>query len=105
MAFLLISVTVLHLVALATLLIATLEKVRRAHALMSEFSYVWREETGDADYSFLSFLQSWWVWTDSEISDLWYNCFHDNDTETWLCAATNESGKDRLGYFSLALHS
>lgn len=38
-------------------------------------------------------LQSWWVWTDSEIRDLWYNCFHNNATETWMCASTNESGK------------
>ncbi|XP_074534747.1 epithelial membrane protein 3 [Halichoeres trimaculatus] len=60
MVFLLISITVLHLVALAMLLIATLEK-------------------------------SWWVWADSEITDLWYNCFHDNASSTWLCAATNES--------------
>lgn len=60
MVVLLISITVLHLVALAMLLIATLEK-------------------------------SWWVWADSEISDLWYNCFHDNASNTWLCAATNES--------------
>ncbi|XP_019957224.1 epithelial membrane protein 3 [Paralichthys olivaceus] len=35
--------------------------------------------------------KSWWIWADSEISDLWYNCFHDNSTETWLCAATDES--------------
>uniref|UniRef100_A0AAV2M7Z7 Uncharacterized protein n=1 Tax=Knipowitschia caucasica TaxID=637954 RepID=A0AAV2M7Z7_KNICA len=34
--------------------------------------------------------KSWWVW-DDEISDLWYNCFHDNATKTWLCAATNEN--------------
>lgn len=60
MVFLLISLTVLHLVTLAMLLIATLEK-------------------------------SWWVWADSEITDLWYNCYHDNNTQTWLCAATNES--------------
>ncbi len=37
--------------------------------------------------------QSWWVWTDSEIRDLWYNCIHDNATNTWLCASTHESGK------------
>ncbi|XP_076605370.1 epithelial membrane protein 3 [Chaetodon auriga] len=60
MVLLLISITVLHLVTLAMLLIATLEK-------------------------------SWWVWTDSEITDLWHNCFHDNDTNTWLCATTSES--------------
>ncbi|AWP02613.1 putative epithelial membrane protein 3-like [Scophthalmus maximus] len=60
MVFLLISLTVLHLVTLAMLIIATLEK-------------------------------SWWIWADSEISDLWYNCFHDNATKTWLCAASNES--------------
>ncbi|KAM3878025.1 epithelial membrane protein 3 [Diretmus argenteus] len=57
---LLMSITVLHLVTLAMLLIATMEK-------------------------------SWWMWTDSEITDLWYNCFHDNTTNTWLCAATNDN--------------
>ncbi|XP_071386449.1 epithelial membrane protein 3-like [Centroberyx affinis] len=60
MVFLLMSVTALHLITLAMLLIATMEK-------------------------------SWWIWADSEISDLWYNCFHDNATNTWLCAATNEN--------------
>ncbi|XP_059185079.1 epithelial membrane protein 3 [Centropristis striata] len=35
--------------------------------------------------------KSWWIWDDVEITDLWYNCFHDNATNTWLCAATNES--------------
>lgn len=38
-------------------------------------------------------LQSWWVWDDLEITDLWYNCFHDNATNAWLCAATRENGK------------
>ncbi|CAM9298623.1 unnamed protein product [Lampetra planeri] len=60
MVFLLVSLTVLHLVTLAMLLIATLEK-------------------------------SWWIWADSEVSDLWYNCFYDNATQGWLCATTNES--------------
>ncbi|XP_041836732.1 epithelial membrane protein 3 [Melanotaenia boesemani] len=60
MACLLISIIVLHLLSLAMLLVATLEK-------------------------------SWWIWTDSEITDLWYNCFYDNATKTWLCAATTES--------------
>lgn len=60
MVFLLISLIMLHLVSLAMLLIATLEK-------------------------------SWWVWTKSEITDLWHNCIYDNATETWLCATTNES--------------
>ncbi|XP_034023555.1 epithelial membrane protein 3-like [Thalassophryne amazonica] len=60
MVFLLISITLLHLVALAMVVIATLEK-------------------------------SWWLWADSEITDLWYNCFHDNTTNTWLCAATDEN--------------
>uniref|UniRef100_A0A3Q3IJP6 Uncharacterized protein n=1 Tax=Monopterus albus TaxID=43700 RepID=A0A3Q3IJP6_MONAL len=54
-AFLLISITVLHLVTLTMLLITTLEK-------------------------------SWWIWSDSEITDLWYNCFHNNATTTWLCS-------------------
>ncbi|XP_061744749.1 epithelial membrane protein 3-like [Nerophis ophidion] len=60
MVFLLISLTVLHLLTLSMLLVATLEK-------------------------------SWWIWADSEISDLWYNCLHDNASDTWLCAVTNES--------------
>ncbi|KAM9860356.1 epithelial membrane protein 3 [Aulostomus maculatus] len=60
MVCLLISLVVLHLVTLAMLIIATLEK-------------------------------SWWIWDDTEITDLWYNCFHDNATETWLCTATSES--------------
>ncbi|XP_020484607.1 epithelial membrane protein 3 [Labrus bergylta] len=59
MVCLLISITVLHLVTLAMLLTATLEK--------------------------------WWVWEDSKISDLWFNCFHDNATDTWLCATTDDS--------------
>ncbi|KAM9759065.1 epithelial membrane protein 3 isoform 1-T2 [Menidia menidia] len=59
MVFLLASITVLHLVSLAMLLIATLEK-------------------------------SWWVWAESEITDLWHNCVYDNASETWLCAATTE---------------
>ncbi|XP_041634783.1 epithelial membrane protein 3 [Cheilinus undulatus] len=60
MVLLLISIIALHLVTLAMLFTATLEK-------------------------------SWWVWTDEEITDLWYNCFHDNASNTWLCAATDES--------------
>ncbi|KAM4613216.1 epithelial membrane protein 3 [Polymixia lowei] len=60
MVLLLMSVTILHLVTLAMLLIATMEK-------------------------------SWWVWADSEVTDLWHNCFHDNTTNNWLCAATNEN--------------
>ncbi|MEQ2307646.1 epithelial membrane protein 3-like [Girardinichthys multiradiatus] len=60
MACLLVSITVLHLVTLAMLFIATLEK-------------------------------SWWVWTESEITDLWHNCFYMNTTQTWVCATTTES--------------
>lgn len=37
--------------------------------------------------------QSWWVWSDTEIRDLWFNCFHDNATKTWLCTTSNESGQ------------
>ncbi|CAL8339999.1 unnamed protein product [Merluccius merluccius] len=59
MVLLLLSVTGIHLVTLALLLIATLEK-------------------------------SWWVWNDSEVTDLWYKCFHDNTTDDWLCTAANE---------------
>uniref|UniRef100_A0A3P9MLX8 Si:dkey-264d12.4 n=2 Tax=Oryzias TaxID=8089 RepID=A0A3P9MLX8_ORYLA len=60
MVCLLVFIIVLHLLSLAMLLIATLEK-------------------------------SWWIWADSEITDLWYNCLHDNTTDSWLCAATTES--------------
>ncbi|XP_027860013.1 epithelial membrane protein 3 [Xiphophorus couchianus] len=60
MVRLLVSVTVLHLVSLAMLFIATLEK-------------------------------SWWVWTETEITDLWHNCFYMNSTQTWVCAAATES--------------
>ncbi|CAN9512072.1 unnamed protein product [Ophioblennius macclurei] len=60
MVFLLVSLTLLHLVTLTLLFIATLEK-------------------------------SWWVWAESEITDLWYNCFHDNETKAWLCKTTSES--------------
>ncbi|XP_010880325.1 epithelial membrane protein 3 [Esox lucius] len=60
MVVLLISVTVLHLVTLAMLLIAIMEK-------------------------------SWWVWDDTEIRNLWYNCIHDNRTGNWLCAASDEN--------------
>ncbi|KAM6980086.1 epithelial membrane protein 3 [Aplochiton taeniatus] len=41
---------------------------------------------------FISTLEkSWWVWADSEITDLWYNCFHDNVTGSWLCTSTNDN--------------
>ncbi|XP_012728784.1 epithelial membrane protein 3 [Fundulus heteroclitus] len=60
MVCLLVSITLLHLVSLAMLFVATLEK-------------------------------SWWVWTESEITDLWHNCFFMNTTQTWVCASTTES--------------
>lgn len=42
---------------------------------------------------FLSFfLQSWWVWSDSEIKEHRLTCFHDNSTNTFLCAASDENG-------------
>ncbi|XP_056589461.1 epithelial membrane protein 3b [Triplophysa dalaica] len=60
MASLLIFVTLLHLVILAVLFIATMEKF-------------------------------WWVWDDTESSDLWYNCRFDNETEGWFCATSDET--------------
>ncbi|XP_004548663.1 epithelial membrane protein 3 [Maylandia zebra] len=60
MVFLLISLVVLHLLSLAMLVIATLEK-------------------------------TWWVWTESEVSNLWHYCMYDNATEAWLCSAINQS--------------
>lgn len=38
-------------------------------------------------------LQSWWVWSETEIRDLWFNCIHDNETKTWLCSTSSESGQ------------
>lgn len=37
--------------------------------------------------------QSWWVWSETEIRDLWFNCFHDNETKAWLCTTSSESGQ------------
>uniref|UniRef100_A0A4W5QC60 Uncharacterized protein n=1 Tax=Hucho hucho TaxID=62062 RepID=A0A4W5QC60_9TELE len=37
--------------------------------------------------------QSWWIWSDAEITDLWSNCIHYNVTGNWLCAASNENCK------------
>lgn len=108
MVLLLVSITVLHLVTLAMLLIATLEKVRqfppdRSLLLWLACLLLVLEPSGPFFLSgfrhsvcFLSLvLQSWWVWSDSEITDLWYNCFHDNVTDTWLCAASSENGRSQ----------
>lgn len=38
-------------------------------------------------------IQSWWVWQGTENSDLWYNCRFDNETESWFCATSQETGK------------
>ncbi|GAA6103969.1 epithelial membrane protein 3b [Tachysurus ichikawai] len=35
--------------------------------------------------------KSWWVWSSTEKSDIWYNCRLDNKTETWLCASSEET--------------
>lgn len=102
MVLLLVSITVLHLVTLAMLLIATLEKVRQFPPDGSRADFRrWRTSSGPFFLSgfhhsvcvLSSVLQSWWVWSDSEITDLWYNCFHDNITDTWLCAASTENGR------------
>ncbi|XP_006641929.1 epithelial membrane protein 3 [Lepisosteus oculatus] len=60
MAVLLISVTLLHLITLTMLFIATMEK-------------------------------AWWVLTDVENSDLWYNCEFDNTTGSWVCFSTGDN--------------
>ncbi|XP_036447508.1 epithelial membrane protein 3b [Colossoma macropomum] len=60
MAYLLMFVTLLHLITLAVLFIATMEK-------------------------------SWWVWSNTESSDLWYNCKFDNEKETWFCESSKET--------------
>ncbi|KAF7207986.1 epithelial membrane protein 3 [Nothobranchius furzeri] len=60
MVCLLISIIVLHLVSLAMLFTATLEK-------------------------------SWWIWTYSETSDLWRDCFYNNSTQVWVCATITEN--------------
>lgn len=118
MVLLLVSITVLHLVTLAMLLIATLEKVRRflglcegphpLHTHTHSHSPSPSTLVSDSYQAFLSSvcvlslaLQSWWVWSDSEITDLWYNCFHDNATDTWMCAASSENGKSLIGSAAL----
>ncbi|KAB5546342.1 hypothetical protein PHYPO_G00070960 [Pangasianodon hypophthalmus] len=35
--------------------------------------------------------KSWWVWSSTERSDLWYDCRLDNETETWFCVSSNET--------------
>uniref|UniRef100_W5LCL7 Epithelial membrane protein 3b (MAM blood group) n=1 Tax=Astyanax mexicanus TaxID=7994 RepID=W5LCL7_ASTMX len=60
MAYLLMFVTLLHLITLAVLFIATMEK-------------------------------SWWVWSSTESSDLWYNCRFDNEKEAWSCESSKET--------------
>lgn len=91
MAYLLIFVILLHLITLAMLFIATMEKVligvwhvmsvhisvSAVHCIMSHFSF-----------------QSWWEWGGLENSDLWYNCRFDNFTGIWLCASSKENGKE-----------
>lgn len=112
MVLLLVSITVLHLVTLAMLLIATLEKVRRFLGLcggpLPLHSHTPSTLGSDSFQAFLSsvcvlclVLQSWWVWSDSEITDLWYNCFHDNATDTWMCAASSDNGKSLIGSAAL----
>lgn len=92
MAYLLIFVILLHLLTLAMLFIATMEKVvigvwhvmsvrvsvSAVHCITSHFSF-----------------QSWWEWGGLENSDLWYNCRFDNFTGIWLCASSKENGKEK----------
>ncbi|KTG40866.1 hypothetical protein cypCar_00020698, partial [Cyprinus carpio] len=61
MAFLLMFVTVLHLVTLAI------------------------------GFSLATMEQSWWSWGDRENMDLWYKCTYENATETLLCASAKDS--------------
>lgn len=92
MAVLLIFVILLHLLTLAMLFIATMEKVvMGGWQAMS----VWRRMSAVLCFVSHFSFQSWWEWGGLENSDLWYNCRFDNFTEIWLCASSKETGKER----------
>lgn len=90
MAYLLIFVILLHLLTLAMLFIATMEKV----VMGGLTGHVCLERHVSFPVSHFSF-QSWWEWGGLENSDLWYNCRFDNFTGIWLCASSKETGKER----------
>lgn len=92
MAYLLMFVTLLHLITLAMLFIATMEKVVIIFGTWCLFVSWVCKYPAVCVMSDLS-LKSWWEWDGMENSDLWYNCRFDNFTETWLCASSKETGK------------
>lgn len=92
MAYLLMFVTLLHLITLAMLFIATMEKVKL------EFGQLFFSRCANIPLCLTRILhlhlllQSWWEWEGMQNSDLWYNCRLDNSTGTWLCASAKETG-------------
>lgn len=103
MAYLLMFVTLLHLITLAMLFIATMEKVVvifRIWWLFTLTELFHKCKISSCVLSNLS-LKSWWVWDGMENSDLWYNCRFDNFTGTWLCASSKETGKQQFHFVYL----
>lgn len=101
MGTLLMFVTLLHIITLAVLFIATMEKVSMwnplqqitfQNYLLIRYNSVHMSEFMNA-YLIFCMIQSWWVWDGTEHSDLWYNCRLDNETEAWFCASSGETGK------------
>lgn len=103
MAYLLMFVTLLHLITLAMLFIATMEKVVVIFRTWCLFAFNCITEFISATYPAVCIVsnlssKSWWQWDGMENSDLWYNCRFDNSTGTWLCASSKETGKQQF-YF------
>lgn len=104
MAYLLMFVTLLHLITLAMLFIATMEKVVfqfKTWCLFLNCYFIRSTYPAVCFVSNLS-LKSWWEWEGLENSDLWYNCRFDNFTGSWLCASSKETGEQlfRSGFTS-----
>ncbi|MEE6483096.1 hypothetical protein FKM82_013431 [Ascaphus truei] len=36
---------------------------------------------------------SWWVISDDESVNLWYDCLYYNNTEAWLCSSVSSNGE------------
>ncbi|XP_078511094.1 epithelial membrane protein 3 [Lissotriton helveticus] len=35
--------------------------------------------------------KSWWVLSEDETLNLWYDCLYDNNTEAWLCSSVSDN--------------
>ena len=108
MAYLLMFVTLLHLITLAMLFIATMEKVVhtfRTWCLIFDDLFALTVLFFECNISSCVYhlsLKSWWVWDGRENSDLWYNCRFDNFTGTWLCASSKETGKQQFHFWHVS---